>query len=133
MRQDQTWIPLRGLGKGGTTGPATPGARGIWEWMMAVSSVESEDGKVVTIRVTGRFDFASHEAFLHAYRAYGRGEKRFVVDLQDAEYMDSSAMGMLLQLREYSEKDADVALMNGNETVREILQIANFDKLFEVA
>ena len=100
---------------------------------MAISSTESEDGEVVTIRVSGRFDFATHEAFLQAYRAYARGEKRYVVDLKEAGYIDSSAMGMLLQLREYSENANDVELMIGNDTVREILQIANFDKLFRVA
>ena len=100
---------------------------------MAISSTESEDGEVVTIRVSGRFDFATHEAFLQAYRAYARGEKRYVVDLKEAGYIDSSAMGMLLQLREYSENADDVELMIGNDTVREILQIANFDKLFRVA
>lgn len=100
---------------------------------MAISSTESDDGKVVTIHVSGRFDFAAHEAFLQSYRAYARGEKRYVVDLSDADYLDSSAMGMLLQLREYSENASDVELMNGNDTVRELLEIANFDKLFKVA
>lgn len=100
---------------------------------MAISCTESDGGRVVTIHVSGRFDFATHEDFLQAYRAFARGDKRYVVDLKDTEYMDSSAMGMLLQLREYSRNASDVELRNGNETVREILQIANFDKLFTVA
>ena len=43
--------------------------------------------------------------------------------------MDSSAMGMLLQLRDYGAKDQSMQLVNGNDGVREILRI-NFDKLF---
>ncbi|CAK0782102.1 hypothetical protein CCP4SC76_8170001 [Gammaproteobacteria bacterium] len=40
-------------------------------------------------------------------------------------------MGMLLQLREYS-RQQEVTLINGNEGIREILRIANFDKLFAI-
>ncbi|MET0088961.1 MAG: hypothetical protein ABW068_02890 [Candidatus Thiodiazotropha sp.] len=35
---------------------------------------------------------------MQAYKAYPKGEKLFVVDLGQAEYLDSSAMGMLLPL-----------------------------------
>jgi anti-anti-sigma factor len=100
---------------------------------MGIDSQESADGKQVTIRVYGRFDFSTHQDFARAYKQFPRGQKRFVVDLSDADYMDSSAMGMLLQLREYSDKNTGgVTLANGNDGVREILRIANFDKLFNV-
>ena len=55
-----------------------------------------------------------------------------MVDLQDAEYMDSSALGMLLQLRDHGAKACEVELVNGNQGIREILRIANFDKLFRL-
>lgn len=100
---------------------------------MSISSSESSDGRVVTISVTGRFDFATHQEFMQAYKAFPRGEKRFIVDLQAAEYLDSSAMGMLLQLREYGAEQGGVELHNSNDAVREILRIANFDKLFNLA
>lgn len=100
---------------------------------MSITSSESENGKVVTIHVNGRFDFATHQEFMQAYRSYARGEKRFVVDLENTEYLDSSAMGMLLQLRDYADKAGDIELLNGNDAVQEILKIANFDKLFKVA
>ena len=99
---------------------------------MSITSTLSDDGRIVTIHVNGRFDFAAHQAFLHAYKGYPRGERQFVVDLKNAEYMDSSAMGMLLQLREYGDKAAGVTLVNANPAVAEILRIANFDKLFEI-
>jgi len=98
---------------------------------MAVTS--SEAGDTVTIQVTGRFDFATHQDFLKAYNQLPKGEKRFVVDLSGAEYMDSSAMGMLLQLRGHAKNDEQVELKNGSDGIKEILRIANFDKLFKVA
>jgi len=100
---------------------------------MSITSSLSSDGKVVTINVGGRFDFALHQQFLLAYKEHPRGEKEFVVDLEHADYMDSSALGMLLQLRDYGMKSGEVRLVNGNQGIREILRIANFDKLFAVA
>lgn len=100
---------------------------------MSITTTESSDGKTVTIHVSGRFDFAAHQDFLRAYKQHPRGEKSFVVDLKNTEYLDSSAMGMLLQLRDYGSKDTTMQLVNGSEGVTEILRIANFDKIFKVA
>lgn len=100
---------------------------------MSITTSESSDGNQVTIHVSGRFDFAAHQEFLQAYKKHPRGEKSFIVDLKNTDYMDSSAMGMLLQLRDYGAKDQDMSLVNSNDGVREILQIANFDKIFKVA
>ena len=100
---------------------------------MSITTTESADGTQVTILISGRFDFAMHQDFSKAYKQYPKGEKAYKVDLAEAEYMDSSAMGMLLQLREYSDKEAGgVTLANGNEGVKEILRIANFDRLFSM-
>lgn len=86
---------------------------------MTITTSESSDGNVVTIHVDGRFDFAAHQDFLRAYKQHPRGEKVFVVDLKNTEYMDSSAMGMLLQLRDYGNKDRTMELVNGSDGVRE--------------
>ena len=100
---------------------------------MSVAAMESSDGGTVTIKVNGRFDFAAHQDFLKSYKQFPKGEKRYVVDLRAADYMDSSAMGMLLQLRDYGTRAAQVQLVNGNDGIKEILRIANFHKLFQIA
>ncbi len=99
---------------------------------MNITVTESNDPHEVVIQVSGRFDFSCHQDFMRGYKEYPKGEKRFVVDLASTEYMDSSAMGMLLQLREHAAGDG-VKLVNGQEAVLEILRIANFDKLFQIA
>jgi anti-anti-sigma factor len=100
---------------------------------MSISTAIPENGNPITIKVTGRFDFSSHKAFIAAYKEHPKGEKEFIVDLESAEYLDSSAMGMLLQLREYSSKKPNsVILSNGNAAIKEILRIANFGKLFTI-
>lgn len=99
---------------------------------MAITATASPDADEVTISISGRFDFSTHQEFIRTYKAFPKGEKRFVVDLKGADYMDSSAMGMLLQLREHSNKEHSVRLVNGNDGICEILRIANFDKLFSI-
>jgi len=99
---------------------------------MPISTSLSKDGATVTIRVMGRFDFSSHQDFVQSYKGFPKGEKCFVVDLAGAEYLDSSAMGMLLLLREYSRQGTRVVLQNGSEAVIDILNIANFGKLFNI-
>jgi anti-anti-sigma factor len=101
---------------------------------MTVKTIESDNGRTVTIFVEGRFDFSLHKEFSEAYRQYEKGGRCFVVDLSRVQYMDSSAMGMLLQLREHAikgEKDT-VMLANPSSGVADILRIANFEKLFTV-
>jgi anti-anti-sigma factor len=97
-----------------------------------MSVTASEQGNTVTIKIDGRFDFSAHQDFISAYRELPKGEKSFVVDLSATEYMDSSAMGMLLQLREHANKSGMIELSNANANIKEILKIANFDKLFNV-
>jgi len=100
---------------------------------MGIDSSSSEAGNSVTIKVSGRFDFSIHQDFIKAYKNHPKGKKAYIVDLSDAEYMDSSAMGMLLQLREHSDKQlGGVVLANGNESIQQILRIANFSKLFKI-
>ena len=100
---------------------------------MSISSELSPDEMNVTIVVSGRFDFSTHQEFMQAYKAFPKGEKNFVVDLTNTEYLDSSAMGMLLQLREYNATGSDgVVLKNGNDAVQDVLRIANFGKLFVI-
>lgn len=99
---------------------------------MTITTTTSPTQDEVTLHVSGRFDFSMHQDFIRAYKEFPKGEKQFVVDLKNADYMDSSAMGMLLQLREHGDKGSGVRLVNGNDGIREILRIANFDKLFTI-
>lgn len=100
---------------------------------MAVSSECSEEQNTLTIKVSGRFDFSLHEAFRNAYQGKVSEGAKVVVDMADVEYMDSSALGMLLLLRECAGDDqADVRLVNVNGEIHNILEVSNFDQLFKV-
>ncbi|MGE1156191.1 STAS domain-containing protein [Pseudomonas kitaguniensis] len=101
---------------------------------MSVESEVSPDGKKLTIVVKGRFDFGSHHTFRGAYERFYKAPELYVVDLKETTYMDSSALGMLLLLRDYAGGDkAEVMVVNSNPDVRKILGISNFDKLFDIS
>ena len=101
---------------------------------MAVESVFSPDGNELTITIKGRFDFGKHLAFRQAYERQHPKPRRVVVDLKEATYLDSSALGMLLLLRDHvGGDDAEVQVVNTSPDVRKILAIPNFDKLFDIS
>ena len=101
--------------------------------MSAVTTQLSDDTRTVTIRVTGRFDFSVHKEFREAYSEYEPVPARFVLDLSSTEYMDSSALGMVLLLKEHLDGDKRrLEVRNARPEVEKILRIANFDKLLEL-
>lgn len=99
---------------------------------MGFSASLSADGSELSMVIDGRFDFNIHSDFRNAYRELPP-TTRFVIDLGKATFMDSSAMGMLLLLREHvGEKAANIRLQNCNADIRKILSISNLDKMFTV-
>mgnify|MGYP000564831300 CR=1 FL=1 len=74
-----------------------------------------------------------HRCFKQSYEdAFaGQGVSEVVVDMREVEYLDSSALGMLLLLRDKGKAmGKPVSLANCAGTVRDVLRVANFDKLF---
>jgi anti-anti-sigma factor len=99
---------------------------------MGIRVQMSEDGRQLNMAVDGRFDFSLHADFRDAYRDLPP-DTRYVIDLSQTTFMDSSAMGMLLLLREYAgDKDADIRLINCSPEVRKVLSISNLDKMFQL-
>ncbi|WP_411382989.1 STAS domain-containing protein [Pseudomonas sp. L7] len=101
---------------------------------MAVESDFSPDEKQLTIKVKGHFDFGKHQEFRDAYERLDPTPNSVVVDLKDATYLDSSALGMLLLLRDHAGGErSDIKVINTSSDVRKILAISNFEKLFDVS
>lgn len=100
---------------------------------MAVACQLSTDGGELVIHVSGRFDFSAHQEFRDAYELLAERPRSYRVDMRETTYLDSSALGMLLLLRDHAGGDsADVALVNCNADVRKILTISNFEQLFTI-
>ena len=95
---------------------------------------DSTQDHIQRIQISNRLDFAARDAFRHAGDAATAAPhvRKIVVDLRTTSYIDSAALGMLLILRDKAlaaGKTVGIASVPG--TVREILRIANFEKLFE--
>jgi len=56
-----------------------------------------------------------------------------IIDLSECNYMDSSALGMLLLLLEkLNNDDEKVIIRNPSDVVKKILEISRFDLLFTI-
>ena len=100
---------------------------------MTVSTEVNESGNEVVVRISGRFDFDSHEEFGEVLEiARRRPDARYIIDMADVVDIDSSALGMLLLLRDATGGDSSQARISRcNSDVRQELELANFQKLFQ--
>ncbi|MGL6047950.1 MAG: STAS domain-containing protein [Vogesella sp.] len=89
-----------------------------------------------TIQVHGHFNFSQHGAFRDACKAVlaHQGVKSVEINLMEVDHLDSSALGMLLVLRDQVEERRIQRLLisNAKPVVRQIFAIAKFDKFFEI-
>ena len=100
---------------------------------MSVTTNHPDGSSELVINIRGRFDFSSHQAFKEAYENANEQVESYLVNMAEATYLDSSALGMLLLLRDYAGGDkAKVSITNCNNDVRKILSIANFEQLFNI-
>ena len=94
------------------------------------------EGNRVRIALKGRFDFSAHRTFRESYaQLLGSNDVCEVeVDFGAVEYLDSCALGMLLMLREKAQAaNKRILLSNCKGSVRQVLEIANFSKLFAIS
>lgn len=96
---------------------------------------QSRNDKQATLALSGRFDFNVHREFKEVYLPLlAEGSLTQIdIDLSMVDYLDSSALGMLLMLRERANAaNKQVTLSKPNQTVAQILEIANFNKIFTI-
>lgn len=90
---------------------------------------------VATLFLQGRFDFHTHQQLKDTYEPLLANPAVDTVEINLAEvtYIDSSGLGILLLLREQSEvANKKIVLCKPNSTVIQILDLANFGKLFVI-
>ncbi|MDN3639860.1 STAS domain-containing protein [Simiduia curdlanivorans] len=100
---------------------------------MGIRATYIADDNQLTIAIEGRFDFSAHQEFRSAYENAEPRPARYIVDMKDTNYLDSSALGMLLLLRDHAGGDgADITIVNCSQDVKKILTISNFEQLFTI-
>lgn len=85
------------------------------------------------IALSGNFTFEAHRDFKEATSGAlsHEGLTEIEIDFDGVDYLDSAALGMLLLLNERA-GGRKITLINCRGTVKAVLDIANFNKIFEI-
>ena len=101
---------------------------------MAVTTNSTKDG-VLTISITSpsRFDITTYKELSDAYKDKVDSATKWIIDLAGVEYLDSSALGMLLMLRERAGgESAEINIINCSPHTKKIFETAHFERLFNI-
>jgi anti-anti-sigma factor len=101
---------------------------------MSLEKELSADGKSMIIKMDEKFDFGKVQDFRAAYTTDNEKVTSITIDLSSTEYMDSSALGMLLNMQKStSTKVTSYSIVNCRPQVAKILKISRFDKKFTIS
>ena len=90
----------------------------------------TKKSKELTIKIFGDFNFSMDREFREAY--FNIVASSYVIDMRDVQYMDSSALGMLINMRKTLGDDSEISICNVNTKIKRILTISRIDKKFIV-
>lgn len=100
---------------------------------MAIATKISGNGGTLVIQLDEKFDFGKVQEFRDAYHDLSSNVQVIEVDLGKTEYMDSSALGMLLNMQKsLSDRAITFKITHCRPQVGRILKISRFDKKFEI-
>ena len=100
---------------------------------MSVSTDYKEQNHELIIHINGRFDFRALHDFRDSYEKNNQQVDKYTIDLENSDYLDSSALGMLLTLRDYAGgDDAKIQIVNTPADIKRILYITKLDSLFTI-
>ena len=52
--------------------------------------------------------------------------------MRDVSYLDSSALGMLLLLKDHAKENVKISIVHCSDEVKKIFEISNFKQLFDI-
>ena len=88
-----------------------------------------------SLHIPERFDFSYHKEFTDQYTAILKAGnvKDIALDFSKVTYLDSSALGMMVLFQKKATAlNIEVKIRGAKDSAKEILQIANFDRLFDI-
>ncbi|MCC2615200.1 STAS domain-containing protein [Aestuariibacter halophilus] len=101
---------------------------------MSLETRYNDDQSHLTIFMDEKFDFGKVQDFRQSYGDLPASVKTITVDLANTEYMDSSALGMLLNMQKSLQgKVSNFAISHCRPQVAKILKISRFDKKFSIS
>ena len=88
------------------------------------------------LQIPERFDFGYHREFTDQYQTLleDNSVTKIALDFSRVGYLDSSALGMMVLFQKKAKgKSVSVRIRGAKDSAKEILQIANFDRLFDIS
>ena len=89
-----------------------------------------------TIRLPQRFDFSYHKTFNASYEhlLVDKTIRELDIDFSQVNYLDSSALGMLVLLsKKFGQSNVKLSIVGASGTARDIIEMANLSKLFTIS
>ena len=96
---------------------------------MSVSKKETSGKSELTISITGTFDFNSVQDFRASYSGDDK-YKSYTIDMSKVDHIDSSALGMLLNMKKSVGEGAIISISHCKPNIKKIFTISRFDKKF---
>lgn len=99
-----------------------------------IIKLEKNSDSDYKIILTEKFNFSAVDKFRKCYEEIdSKTRKKIVVDFKLTKYMDSSALGMLLNFKKhFDNQNVDIRLINTNKQIHKILSISGFDRKFVI-
>jgi len=91
-----------------------------------------QKNECLTISVDGRFDYSCYRDFKNSYLTQKIDVQKYVVDFDNTTFIDSSALGMLLLLKDFVGDEKSIILLNAKNKVKEALDVAMFGQIFHM-
>lgn len=99
---------------------------------MSIETSWSSSDNTLIIDVGASFNFSAQREFRDSYVNHEHDGVTVKINLSKTAYMDSAALGLLIQLRKYIDsRNGKVILMKPKEEVVKVLKMAQFDRLFK--
>ena len=92
---------------------------------------KTENGKEVTLKLTGCLDTAATPEFAAAIDGTD-GAETLVLDMAELEFISSSALRTLVATKKRRGASFTIALSGMNEVVGEVFDVTGLDEIFEV-
>ena len=101
---------------------------------MTIETRFSTDNNVCTISINGVFNFSCLNEFRKAYSDDSVINAKVIIDMRSTSTIDSSALGMLLNMQRFLKKeDGEISIVNCNKVVEKIFNITHFEKKFSIS
>lgn len=99
---------------------------------MSHIDVSQQEGSLI-ITLPARFDSHIIDSFRDAYCSIpSDSELKYVIDLAQTEYIDSSALGMLLNFKHHVQAgDGIVCIKNCKPKLKHIFEMSSFTSMFK--